>query len=559
MSSGIWSELASHESTHIQMLEQLSVGQVDLFTKGFRSVRNFAIEDKKATTATQALSGSGTQELTFDLEGTLVGDFVNACHLEVQLPALTNDVISGSTTPTTLASWVWAVGFAMIDSTSVFIEGEEIEKLDGDYMELHDELHRKPGQMLQEAVFKYDRVTVPELAALSKTARTLYVPLPFFFTRGPHCVLPVGKHFDAMIGRTVKVQIQVQLRAIADIAIALPIDTLGASTAITVPKNDQGTALTWADIKVQLYVQQIYLEEAESQAMWMSSGSTGTYRAMCTTVQSLHGKSSTYPTLTGSSSDDYASSTIDRKKIPLRFPTKNIIFAVADKERTLTTITDHNDPYNGNKGVTLLHGARASHQANTTSGSEVWVTDWNTVKEGSKNLTTIDVVNGGTNNVVGSTAQGYLDAALPIRSTSDVKEWRVDGLAGSAFLPVNRFDYRAADNSGNEVEPIQSFSLKLNAQERVNTSLKPAYLRTIQTLAFNNQPRKGIYAYSFALDSSSPYPTGTVNLSRVHNRDLRIVANGHSSQGKELILYAENINIFEIANGKTAGRFAYSA
>ena len=59
--------------------------------------------------------------------------------------------------------------------------------------------------------------------------------------------------------------------------------------------------------------------------------------------------------------------------------------------------------------------------------------------------------------------------------------------------------------------------------------------------------------------ATSPYPTGTVNFSRIHNRDLRITANGTSSVGKELILYAESINIFEIAAGKTAGQFAYTA
>lgn len=523
MSSGIWSELASHESTHVQMLDQLTVGQVDLFSKGFRSVRNFAVEDKKSTVATQAMSGVDAQELTFALEGSLVGDFVNACHLEIKLPAL---VVSSNR----LAMYVWAVGFAMIDSVSLHIEGQEVEKLSGDYMELHDELHRKPGQALQEAVFKYDRVTVPELAALSKTARTLYVPLPFFFTRGPHCILPVGKHFDAMIGRTVKVEVHCQLRPLKDIAIDLPRNQ--DRTDVTVPYVERpgpsAHVLDWSDISVQLYVQQIYLEEAESKAMWMSSGSTGSYRAMCTTVQALHGKSSVYPNLD-------SSGTIDRKKIPLRFPTKNIIFAIADQERLVsnTTLGTNADPYSANTGVSRLFGTKC-HQATTGDDS----TDWNAVKSGSKDLATI--------------------GSDPFRSSGDVKEWRVDGQAGALFLPGNRFDYRAAD-SGVECEPVKSFSLKLNAQERVNTNLQPSYLRTVQTLAFNNRPRKGIYTYSFALDSSSPYPTGTVNFSRIHNRDLRITANGTSSVGKELILYAESINIFEIAAGKTAGQFAYTA
>ena len=511
MSSGIWSELASHESTHVQMLDQLTVGQVDLFSKGFRSVRNFAVEDKKSTVATQAMSGRAAQELTFALEGSLVGDFVNACHLEIKLPALVD-----GTSPKTLTTYVWAVGFAMIDSVSLHIEGQEVEKLSGDYMELHDELHRKPGQALQEAVFKYDRVTVPELAALSKTARTLYVPLPFFFTRGPHCILPVGKHFDAMIGRTVKVEVHCQLRAIEQIAIALPVSD---STAIGIPED-----LDWSKISVQLYVQQIYLEEAESNAMWMSSGSTGSYRAMCTTVQALHGKSSVYPPLDGSG-------TIDRKKIPLRFPTKNIIFAIADQERLRRDVAADAAPF-GSGGVSALYGTKSYHKSDHSEA------DWNAVKSGSKDLAT--------------------HSSGPLRSSGDVKEWRADGQAGALFLPGNRFDYRAAD-SGVECEPVKSFSLKLNAQERVNTNLQPSYLRTVQTLAFNNRPRKGIYTYSFALDSSSPYPTGTVNFSRIHNRDLRITANGTSSVGKELILYAESINIFEIAAGKTAGQFAYTA
>lgn len=564
MSSGVWSELASHESTHMQMLSQLTVGQVDLFSKAHRSVRNFAIEDKKATVATQALSGSEAQELTFGLEGSLVGDFINACHLEIRLPALHDTGTSSGSTG--LATYVWAVGYAMIDSVSIFIEGQEVEKLSGDYMELYDELHRKPGQGLQEAVFKFDRITVPELAAISKRAHTLYVPLPFFFTRGPHCVLPVGKHYDSMVGRTVKVEIQCMLRAIKDFAMALPINS-GTLSDVTVPKTTAAAAtqvdLDWSKIPVQLYVQQVYLEEAESRAMWMSSGASGTYRAMCTTVQSLHGKSSVYPQL-----DD--AGVVDRKKIPLRYPTKNIIFAIADRERlarTLNEVQRENnsnekigavpDPYAGNTGITRLFGDRMSHliKSSSTPTDQVYNTDWNAKRQGARDLGSFKVGNSGEG-IASTEPIGNGDIAL--RSNGDVKDWRADGQAGCLHLPGNRFDYRACQN-GIECEPVESFSLKLNAQERVNTTLKPDYLRTVQTLAFNNRPRKGIYTYSFALDSSSPYPTGTVNLSRIHNRDLRITSTATSSAGQELILYAESINIFEISNGKTAGQFAYTS
>lgn len=631
MSSGIWTQLAAYESAHFQMLESLAVGRMNLFSKAHRSVRNFAIEEKRTTLATQTLSGTAAQSISFNLDGILLGDFVNACTLEVQLPALT--------ATTGLATWVWAVGYAMIESAKILIGGNEVEHLSGDYMELYDELHRKPGQHLRDAVFKMDRVTVPELAAMSAVAQTLYVPIPFFFTRGPHCVLPVGRNFDRIVSQNVRVEVEINFRRIQDIAIVLPVDGADALGSIN---------QSYTHINAQLFVQQVYLENAESEAMWLGGGSAGTYRAMCTTVQGLNKPDQGYQQF------DEAG-VVDRKRLPLKYPTKNLIMAVADKERlpdrtlnqndgglnlavdallqsigtntttadngtytitqstsghmttgagstgtgavlvvtvaggagTVTSITvtsagtgfvagdeltipkanitssttdlvitldaadlqSNKDPYASNTGVSTLFGERCSHQVSATA----FATDWNARRQGAKVLSLTD----------SSGSDGLATAAVApfygLESSKDVKEWRGDAQCGALFLPGNRFDYRCA-NAGVEVEPIKELSFKLSAQERIKVNDNEhhaSYLRTVQTLAFNNRPRKGIYTYSFAMDSSSPYPTGTINLGRITNKDLRVVINGTSTKERELLLFAEHINIFEIDSNRTPGQMMY--
>lgn len=559
MSGGSYLQMAANLAQSTLMLKSLGLGELQVFSKAYLGVRPFALEDKRATLATQTLTGKDKQTISYNLDGILLGDFVNACHLEIQLPALAD-------TAGALSSWVWAVGFAMIETARITIGGEQVELLGGDYMELYDELHKKPGQHLQEAALKMDRVTIPEMADLSKVRRTLYVPIPFFFTRSPHCILPVGKHFDKMVGRNVRVEIELTLRAINEISYGLPrgysvtqsdnsIDWHDGGTAFSsaqVPDGSSTRALDYSDIKVQLYVKQVFLDDTEARAMWLGGGPRGTYRAMCTTVQGLNKADTAYQSFD-------AANTIDRKRVGLRCPTKNILLAVRDTETLMRKI--HNketlDPYNlvdsSNApltvGVSALYGQKASHKVDSTSAK--YVTDWNAQKTGTQDLGTFKKSDHG--DLITA------DDTTPLRSNGDVMEFRSNGHL-SGYLPLNRFDYRAVKDK-KEVEAIMELSLKLmgNARIEVNNdnALHASYLRTVQALAFNNTPRKGIYVYSFAVDSSSPYPTGTINMSRINNQDLRVKAGGETSESLELVMFSECVNIFEIDPANTSGRMMY--
>jgi hypothetical protein len=83
--------------------------------------------------------------------------------------------------PTVWAHWVNAVGQYIIETACLVVGGQPIDFLYGDYLYMWEELSGKPGKRLQEMIGK--RYTRAQLIEDSAHTRTLYVPLPFWFTR----------------------------------------------------------------------------------------------------------------------------------------------------------------------------------------------------------------------------------------------------------------------------------------------------------------------------------------------------------------------------------------
>ena len=538
MSTAALTEIASYDSAHVATMNALSGGQMTLFNKAFRATRNYSLQHIRSTKHNSTTGGQDAAEYSFAFDRVMDGDLVTGAYLEVQLPAL--DTESGTKLPT----YVWAVGYALINHADFMMGGKLVERLQGDYMEMRSELHQPAGRTLQEQVFKLDRVTVPELSVASQSPITLYVPLPFFFTHGPHCVLPIGKSFQGRFNN-MAVTIDVTTRAIREIAQALPVND--DTTTVTIPKPLGKTdELSWNDIKIQLYVSVVYLERQDSE-QFFSNG--GRYRAICTTVQSLT-DSSTAPR-------SFSQQTYKQSKIPFRYPVKCLMWAIADDTRVpgrslqvaaSTTGLDNNStgseiangrleadiPYTS--GMAKLFGQKASHLV-LTDGAKSYTTDWNS------KMSTVKMLD--------SSAEASGADHTPIYSSKDVREWRNDGNNECLHLIGNRFDYRAHDGQ-KEVDSMKSISLKLANQARWDEHLgtpvhesPEMYFRVVQGLQhFRRVPRKGIYLYSFAQQASNPLPTGTVNFTKITDKDLQVVTN--TTNASKLIMYAESLNIFTL-------------
>jgi len=525
-------ELAAHHTAQTAALQGLNVGTVSPYLHAFKSTTNFAVDYEYGSNS-NAATGTDAQEIEFGFTGNLQGDIVVGAYLQVQLPQLKRDP---DATSAYSAMWVWGVGYAMIQSAELKIGGSLIERLHGDYMEMASELHGAAGDYMQGHTLKMDSVTIPDMARLScEQKNTLYVPLPFFFTRSPHCVLPIGRFFSQLASGK-QVEIRLSLRSIADITVGLT-----QNTGTTVPSAEPdvlvastGAALTYSHIKIRLYLKTAMMSKQEAM-VFMQGG----YKAVCTTPFSLQTDASSRMQITEGSRTF--------TNLPFRQPVKCLMWAVGDQKRTDTTPTSYTaaDPFAGDSaGVRKLMGPRMAYEHTTGSAvsgdlQTTYNADWSTRREGAAAIDTW------TDTVMGDTIM----SGQPLYSHSCPKVWRNDGQAGCAFLPGNRFDYRAHDGTS-EVEPIKSVGLKLNGKQRWDDQLgtpsnnRASHFRIVQPMNhFNRIPRKGIYAYSFAKNASSAAPTGSVNMHKIANREISISLNNATSTA-DLIMYGESLNVF---------------
>lgn len=518
-------------SVQMQALVDLSQGMVSLFQVAFKSVSNFALEHSECTLASRP-TGAGEQKMVFHL--SKAADLATDLYLEVKCPKLTGGDGAGD-----LESYVWGLGFAMIKHCRFLVSNHSQEDLNGDWLELHDELHGVPGKRMEEAVFKYDNVTLPEMAALSAQGPTLYVPIPFWWTKGTHCALPV------ISLNCYDMDVEITLRKIDEIIVTLAGDLAGTTAGFTARK--------WDDFEFTMWVGSVFLDTAERNTF-----ANAEHAYVMKTVQSYN----SYTSDTGTAFPAAAKSTLSVNNLSFQHPTSSLVWAIADPNRKASEHLSYLDGDNKtgklySAGVRALYGEMASA---TVSGevteSIALGADFNVLREGHKSVATITSTTG---------ANGGALSNANLMSSAAVKTWRRDGLNNCLHLPGNRFDYRSSDGT-RDVEPLGSLSLTLNSNDRVNTSLKGEHYRVVQGQHFNNIPRKGIYCYSFALNASSPFPQGTINFSRIDTINMEFTKGDSvpatkedstvgANVGCELLLFSEHFNIWKVGQNSVGKAF----
>lgn len=517
-SAGLIEIVASQGSPQINALQKLSgLDTVSLWSVSYRSVTNFSLEHNECTLSSSPSGTAAGQRLIFRV--SKAGDLMTSAWLEVRCPQL---CLQGekSTAENGIATYVHAVGYAMLQSVSFTVSNHSQEDVPGIWHNIAEELHTPAGRRVTSAVFKHDRITLPEMDKLSRQGMTLMVPLRLFFTTGVASNLPLASLSCHDL------DIIVTLRALDDCVIGLENNSTTGLKAATVCKGPLNStaktssdALKWDDFTFRLWAGQVYLDSAERQSV-----ATRDHSILMKTVHTYtsHTQDEGYPVPVDGS--------ITLQNLPFNHPISSLVWVIGDKERRASkasTIGSGGKPYTA--GVRALYGEVAT----TTSGGTLDTnTDYNVIREGAVSLGTVGTVK--------------------ILSSAGVKEHRSDRQNGSLHLPGDIFDYRTADENGNEVEPLVSASLQLNNQERWDTNLAPSYFNLVQpALHFQNVPAKGIYAYSFAQNASSQFPNGTINASRIDDKTLRLTAPKYSAGtdgstvSKEAYIFAEYFQIFQ--------------
>jgi hypothetical protein len=115
------------------------------------------------------------------------GDLIGTIHLVVTLPK-----INLPTNSRTQMAWVKRVGFALIRSVSVIINGEQIDKHYGDWLNIWAELTGSINGPHKRG-YKNMIGDISDMTDFSyyKPEYTLYIPLQFWFCRSPGMALPL--------------------------------------------------------------------------------------------------------------------------------------------------------------------------------------------------------------------------------------------------------------------------------------------------------------------------------------------------------------------------------
>ena len=202
--------------------------QITFFKVVYRRHTNFSMESIR-----QTFNGTAGYDRKVTCTVSRNGDLIHRVYVQVALPA-----IDSTWTNAKYADWA---GHKLIKSVEVEIGGQRIDKHYGDWLHIWNELSQTEGHWdgYRKMVDGYG--TDNELSLSNdntKDARTLYIPLQFWFCRNPGLALPlIALQYH-------EVKINVEFGSSGSV-----IDGLGTNTA---PAFD-----------AELYVDYIYLDTDE--------------------------------------------------------------------------------------------------------------------------------------------------------------------------------------------------------------------------------------------------------------------------------------------------------
>lgn len=190
---------------------------------------------------------------------------INVLDWQPPVPPATQtiDECTGLNTP--YAHYINAIGQFLIKAASLVIGGHVIDTLYNDYLFMWEELSGKAGKRLAEMIGK--RFTRAQLVEDSRFNRTLYVPLPFWFTQCSGNALPMcSLQFHA-------VQVHIRFEELRkSIQVSQPnVQVLNVNT---------GAPIANGDLTARLDTTYVYLDCEERDLF-----STGCFEQLITQVQ----------------------------------------------------------------------------------------------------------------------------------------------------------------------------------------------------------------------------------------------------------------------------------
>lgn len=486
------------------LLQLVAYGSQDVYLTSNASVTFFKAVHRRHTAFSiesiiQTLNGTvgWTQRVTATISRN--GDLLYGTCLEIKLPEIGED-----------HSWVKGVGFRMIESCELDIGGQRIDKIDGRYMDMMQELSVKEDKQygLDKMVGRdwtgLDAFGLPDKKCGSpRKMGKLYVPINFFYSMSPSLALPlISLQYH-------EVKLTFTFASYHDVLRTWRPATDHAGSGTGVPAGWRSYTGPAPDaFSADLYVDYVFLDTDERRKF-----ATVSHEILITQVQNTGREQ-----LTVNSKD-----TFQKVRLNLNHPVKAIIWATP-------------------------HADSDSHVI-TTPDSKI-----DDIKFTSPSIS-LDAFNydeyAGFNRVKGHAYPGA-DATRSNyeydMGNVELKGW--DSIADS--VPMNN--------------PIAQAKLTLNGHDRFSER-DGTYFQLVQPyMHWPRVPKKPVMTYSFAISPSDLSPSGTANFSRIDTAHLMLkfhathrdphIMGGATSVQRNLDLYAINFNVLRLLSGM--GGLAFS-
>jgi len=240
------------------LLQLVAVGNEDIFITGnpqitffkaiYKRFSNFSMENIDVVFANL------DKRLSYDnpirLYATIPkdADLISNIFLKLNLPEIT-------TSNTNNIRWIRDIGTAIINYVKIFIGGQLIEELKGDYITAYYKttLNNSKLETFNDMVGNIPELYSPEVSDIENTIndRTLFIPLPFWFSKHIGVALPICAITNQ------EIRLEIELKPIKELYIKLDNFTL---------KNRESDIENWK-LDPILDVNYIFVDDNEKQGL----------------------------------------------------------------------------------------------------------------------------------------------------------------------------------------------------------------------------------------------------------------------------------------------------
>ena len=512
------------------LMQLVSYGAQDIYISGNPQITFWKILYKRHTNfAVESIEVTFNGQADFNKRVTAVinrnADLMYKTYVQVVLPQI--DVSSSTQlgTGTTAFRWLNYIGHRLIKQVELEIGGQRIDRQYGDWMQIWTQLSTDAGTVAVldsmignthdlvllkrsngialDTTCSSSETTISCIPRAGTPAKTLYIPLQFWFCRNPGVAIPL-----------IALQYH-EVRVNVDFETWQNCQYTEAATGVPYAANAQSLAAA------SLYVDYVYLDTEERRRFAQQSHEYLIEQVQYTGAESI---------------------TSSSNKVQLNFnhPVKELMWVVQRDSFVDCSIAGW---------LASVGGAQPFNYSDDFSTDGL-----------------ITSLLGQSGRATAGTAASQATAALGQGATQLASMYgpeTVDSYGVAEFESgVNYLLAKVILGSGVRCEgknPVEVAKLQLNGQDRF-TEREGSYFDKVQPYQHHSRsPSTGINVYSFALRPEEHQPSGSCNFSRIDKATLQLTVSLNTVTGSrtaQVRVYALNYNVLRVMSGM--GGLAYS-